>query len=401
MIMKKDGRNSSKIAILVFASILLPSFLSAQEQLTFVAEREVLAFFWGEDKYSDISIIIYGGDSISTNADVSFSQVRRDSRDWHLLINFRVGNNEFSVLAKDFSPLNTQDTFSNDIFIDYPMDRFDPNFGHPNEPQLAIGEVNTMWVPVFYQNVLMEQNRNRLLEVLPGLLAFEHSIVDEFFPWYINTQADIQNGRAMFYNSVIRLGIGTHIAVRNIRKTDFGYLVDSVISVWDRALRWPWAFLYGSAFWEAYQPGDAITLFLNLDGDYLDVYTVGSDIHVGTFIRVGREFIKQYQSLIRTNTADLTNVIWPQRAEGSTGIPPAFVLPDGFHQEIIENNIESNTENNTENSTEKMDEIVYQESVFVQQNAETNSMLTWVWIVIFGGVVVIVSVAVLVARRKR
>jgi type IV secretory pathway component VirB8 len=45
----------------------------------------------------------------------------------------------------------------------------------------------------------------------------------------------------------------------------------------------------------------------------MDIYVDGNDILLGTFVKVKREFIKQYQSLIKTNTCDLTNVQWPRR----------------------------------------------------------------------------------------
>jgi len=80
-----------------------------------------------------------------------------------------------------------------------------------------------------------------------------------------------------------------------------------------------------------------------------------------------KEFIKQYQSLIKTNTCDLSNVIWPKRAEGSSGIPPIFEIPDSFKLESIEDE-SSNTEQKNED--------------------DAKALPFWVWILVGAGVVV-------------
>jgi hypothetical protein len=174
-----------------------------------------------------------------------------------------------------------------------------------------------MWLPDYYADILRGQDRMMLFNMRPEVNIRD----DEGTPWYQSPLASLVHGRAMFYNSVIMLGRGTHLLVRNILKTDFGYQVDAVVSVGDDR-QWGLAGLWGSEFWNAYKPGDAVTLLLHLDGDYLDIYTAGSNIHVGTYIRAQREFIVQYERLIRTNTSDLANVHWPRRADISVPFTP-------------------------------------------------------------------------------
>jgi len=371
----------------------------AQEILTFVAENDTVAF--SDSWYTDRNeLVIHAGETVITNAEVTFGTVHIGS-ELHLIIRFSEPN-RYWAFAKYFRPAHTEDVFGEDIFIEHPKDRYDPTIPSTSGFYTAIGDVGAMWVPCYYADILRGQNRYRLIEMHPwlGNLGDDNIMLwGRELMWYENSEANIRHGRTMFYNSVIDLG-GVHFAVRNIVKTDFGYIVDCVISTFARIFTSEFrhfSIFPESAFWVSYQAGDAVTLFLHIDGDYLDIFTYGSDIHVGTFIRVGREFIAQYQSLIRTNTADLTNVVWPQRAEGSTGIPPTFVLPDGFRQEIVE----YNTENNAENNAENLDEAADQENVIVQRSSDINPMPIWVWIVISGGVVAVVCVAVLVARRKR
>jgi hypothetical protein len=377
---------------MLFFVIFLPCALLAQEQLTFVAEKDTVAFSWEWDRNE--SVVLHRGDFITSSAEIVYDRRYDSSDEYHLLILFGEPNNRFRVFAKYFIPIDSKDTFSDSIFIDYPLDHW---AGHTRSSgfrlAIAVGDADEMWVPHYYADILRGKNRDRLLEMRPNLVClYENNHGDPIF-WHEFEIADIQNGRAMFYNSVIKLGVGTHFAVRNIHRTDIGYIVNCVVSSRDS-----WhtgsdeAALSETVLWEQYSPGDAVTLFLHLDGDYLDIYTHGSNIHVGTFIRVGREFIAQYQSLIRTNISDLTNVQWPQRAEGSTGIPPVFVVPDSFRNETLEVTDESVT-----------NDFEDQENVFVQQNDDVSSLPFWLWFAIIGGVVAagVVLLLVLIVKRKK
>ena len=301
--MTKYGyRHNCKKAILFLSGIFLSNALFAQEQLILVAEEDTVAFRSGNE------LPIQAGDIMISDAGVSYWQVGRYAG-FHLRIRILKNNELYFAYAKHFRPQNTEDMFGEDIFIDYPMALPVPNFINTwGDPPAAIADA--MWVPHYYADILRGQDRNMLFEIYPHL---DIGRDDEGNPWYMNSVVNLRHGRAMFYNSAIMLGDGTRLAVRNIRRTNFGYRVDGIVSTSDWRDFWG-ALLFRSAFWAAYGRGDAVTLLLFLDGDYLDIYTYGTDIHVGTFIRVGREFQIQYQSLIRHNTSDLTNVAWPQRA---------------------------------------------------------------------------------------
>jgi hypothetical protein len=120
--------------------------------------------------------------------------------------------------------------------------------------------------------------------------------------------------------------------------------------------------------WEYVKDKEYFDLLLYIDGDYLDMYIDNTSRKFGTLVRVKDEFIKQFLSLmtlpaaeqrgsvvlqgmdimrvhtpskqivagskspqrggvwtrlrIKTNTCDLTSVIWPRRADGSMDYPP-------------------------------------------------------------------------------
>jgi len=400
---RNHGNNNyrhCRFFVIILFVFLIPGILSAQEELTFVAVRDTVALRLTDDIDADTSMDINAGDLIRANAVITFSPLRRRADgwpdDWHLEIRLASPHNWYSVPAKDFRAANTEDVFGADIFIDYPPDREDPSIGQPNENPLAIGDTDAMWVPFFYRDVLSSQDRDLVLYFQPDLFAFQHSIHTTLYTWYGHIQANIRNGRAMFYDSAIMLGIGTHLAVRNIKKTDFGYLVESIVSEWDNDRRWRGAFLHGSEFWARYRPGQAVTLLLYIDGEYLDIYT-SSGIHVATYIRVGREFIAQYQNLIRTNTSDLTNVQWPSRADGSTGVRPRPEPSPA--QPVVDDDAEEPVEIP---AADIAGDIPEQEIVVAQDITDATPPLPWALPAVIAGAVIIAGGAVLVvAKRKR
>jgi len=367
------------VIVFLFFGLLLPSALSAQEQLLFIAERDTVAF-----REDGTELLIQAGEIIAVE-DAAFYYGRILSRiaEHHLAIVF--GGDLYAVFAKHFRSQYTEDVFGEDIFIDHPVDGpDDPNFINTwGNPSAAIGDA--MWVPYFFADILRMQDRNKLIDIRPRLEIGD----DGDNPWYMNSVVNLRFGRAMFLNSGIMLGDGTRLAVRNIRRTDFGYSVDCVVSTLDGRSFWG-ALLAESAFWAAYSRGDAVTLLLYLDGDYLDIYTYGSDIHVGTFIRVGREFQTQYQSLIRWNTSDLTNVVWPQRADGSRHFTPPVVQPSPapVAQEIDE-------------PVETTEAVGEQAVPVAQDDTATSSMPPWLLAVIIGGVAVVGGVVLFAVKRKR
>jgi hypothetical protein len=242
-----------------------------------------------------------------------------------------------------------------------------------------------MWVPDYYCDVLASKTRNRLIEIRPGLDITDTMAGNTHF-WYDDTKTDIQNGRAMFYNSAIKLGLGAHFAIKNIKKTNYGYNVDCVESTIDG--RYSLEMFTDSVFWNKYQPGDKMTLLLYLDGNFLDIYVDNNDILLGTFVKVKKEFIKQYQSLIKTNTCDLTNVSLPKRADGSTDYLLPVVSTDTIIQAEDKN---SQSAIDTENQTEAI----------AQNDAWTNPLPLWAWIAIIGGIVAVAGVVFFVVKRRK
>ena len=360
--------------ILFYIGIFITNTLFAQESLSYIAVNDSMAFDWTKNEIMAIST----GDRINANNDASFGSLYNGAIEHHIAITFNYSNIIYSVFVKDFLPESTEDKFGNDIFIDYPPDLYSNErfFSQVVDIPLEIGNSDKMWVPDYYIDTLISQERNKLLAYMPSLISYGDILSGEIFYWYDNTNADIQNGRAMFYNSAIKLGLGTHFAVKNIQKTNYGYRVDCVESTENR--RYPHYTITDSVFWGKYNPGDSMTLFLYIDGDYLDIYVDGMEVHLGTFVKVQREFIKQYQSLIKTNTANLTNVIWPRRSDGSMDYTSPTI-----------NNA------NAQSSSQEIEQVVDSEINLENESPQSteNSQFP-LWLFIGGGLVLLAVVGV-------
>ncbi|MDR0321859.1 MAG: hypothetical protein LBI28_10170, partial [Treponema sp.] len=158
-------KNNNRITILFFLGILVSGILPAQEPLTYVAERDTAAHHWGSGE----TIVLHAGDRITTNGKVGQYQTFRDSGEYHIIIFYQESDIEYRTLARDFRPVNTEDTFGNDIFIDYPIEYESGTNRQTFGPAIAVGDVGEMWVPVYYWDVLMGENRNKLIKIHPGL----------------------------------------------------------------------------------------------------------------------------------------------------------------------------------------------------------------------------------------
>jgi hypothetical protein len=138
--------------------------------------------------------------------------------------------------------------------------------------------------------------------------------------WYDIIYSGLDHGMKVFFNSVIYARYGNTFLISNISKREYGYEVQCY---GPREVR---PEISPEFNWDIY-PGDPemlVTLHLFIDGEYMDIYMNGVDDEhkFGSLIRVREEFIRQFQLLIKTGTCDLTNVIWPRRADGSMDYPP-------------------------------------------------------------------------------
>jgi hypothetical protein len=361
-----------KTIIFVIVGILMSTVLFAEEPLAFkvTVTSDVYKKTSKRDGY-DIEVnTLQRDDIVYSNKKASMDYIRSIDN-LIFLIYLEKPNDGYGIHVKNLSPVNTENVFGKEIFIDYPLD---------------LGDTKEMWVPSYYCYVLKSKNREKLLEFNPTLEK-----LNDPGAWYQEDHiSDIKNGRCMFYNAAIMIGFNTHFLVKNIKKTEYGYTVNCIESILDfgeNPVRGYYQPFRDTGFWDKYNPGDEMTLYLYLDGDYMDIYVDGKDLHLGTIVKVKKEFIEEYQSLIRNNTCNLSRITsWPRRADGSMDYPPPSLATDAdvFWVE------------------DKMPKSAIEKKAITQNNGEASTIPLWAWFAIIGGAVVVIGggAALFVIKRK-
>jgi hypothetical protein len=337
-----------KTVILVIVSLLMSVVLFAEEPLTYkvTTTSEAYKQISKGDGYDITVKTLQKGDIVYSKKMAQYNYI--NAEDLVFLMDLAEPNDEYVIHVKNLSPVNTKNIFGDEIIIDYPPDRYSGGYFLPH------GYVKEMWVPAYYCYVLNSKDRETLLKFNSTLAMLTDNRGGGHIDWYEESTSDITNGRSMFYNAAIRIGYDTNFLVKNIKKTDYGYAVNCVESVRDfrfdegQYKTYYQPFQDTSEFYNKYNPGDEMTLYLYLDGDYMDIYVDGKDLHLGTVVKVKKEFIEEYQSLIRNNTCDLSLITsWPRRADGSMDYPPPSLATDINNTEETENTNDSTIEKST------------------------------------------------------
>ena len=297
-----------KTVVLVIVGFFISVVLFAEEPLAYKVTETSEAYKQvseGKGEH-DITITLNKGDIVYSNGDAD-SVFIRSTWDYVFMMFLAKPYDWYGIQVKNLSPVNTENVFGKEIFIDYP-----PDISGDWPYFLEIGDVKEMWVPAYYCYVLNSKDRETLLKFNSTVVVLDNPMGG--LDWYDDYRSGIINGRCMFYNAAIMIGEGTRFLVKNIKKTDYGYAVNCVESASDyrdyerkdRTLHK--VFQDTSEFWNKYNPGDEMTLYLYLDGDCMDIYVNSKDLHLGTIVKVKKEFIEEYQSLIRNNTCNLSRI---------------------------------------------------------------------------------------------
>lgn len=377
-----------KRVIFVIVGILITAVLFAEGPLAYRVTATSEAYKQKETShniYTTTTITLQKDDIVYTVNGVFYSNLR-ELDTYAPVMDLAEPNDEYMMYLKNLHPVNTEDVFGEDVFIDYPPDTFLTRVGRRSNDPAQIGDVNEMWVPNYYCYVLNSEDRETLLQFNPGLKELNDFRGGGEVHWYEEFPSDIKNGRCMFYNAAIVIGTDndTHLLVENIKKTKYGYEVNCVESLKDYGSKYLRPF-WDTVFFDKYKPGDEMTLYLYLDGDYMDIYVDGKDIHLGTLVKVNKEFIKEYQSLIKENTCDLSKVQFPRRADGSMDYP--IELSNDADVYWVDN---------------KMPESAIGKKAIIQNEDEASPLPLWARIAIIGGSVVIVGgVTLFVLKRKK
>jgi len=261
--------------------------------------------------------------------------------DEKFLIYFNKNKDEFCTFPQNIVPVETKMLFEQDILTDTTTFSF---FIKRTRDEKKI--CKEMWVPIHYADVLKSLDRETLPEYEPRLLDYNRAGADAFYgtsEWYEIDEIynGIKSGMIVFFNPIIYTR-GGEFLIKTIEKYEYGYKVKCFVPL-DINYKYSKTYRLMPYFNWALCTGETITMFLYIDGEYMDMYINETDDKhkFGTIIKVKEEFVRQFQNLIKNGECDLTNVLFPRRADGSTDYLPPELAADINHTQETENTYNS------------------------------------------------------------
>jgi hypothetical protein len=244
------------------------------------------------------------------------------------------------------------------------------------------------WVYSFYQDMLVAQDRKILFKYEPFWRDDYREVADrdfqmmftEWWEWFYPTCFDIRNN-AMRVSGLL---IGDSIDfVYTSQQQENKVLLIKVMCLRKRN-DFPQNYLN-----KLFNEGEEYTLIFKIDGDYMDFYVGSEENKVCTLIGVDDQFIEAIMDIVGDEQVDLTNVVWPRRADGSMDYPP----PQPTQAAVTE-------------QPETADITDYGEAAGPGPVEETVGRQTaagfpWVIIVVIAGIALVGATAFVVLRKKK
>jgi len=135
-----------KTVILVIVSLLMSVVLFAEEPLAYKVTTTSNAYkqIKKRDGYDITVKPLQKDDIVYTNKKAKPDYIR-STGDFVFMMFLTEPNDEYEIHVKNLSPLNTENVFGDEIFIDYPPDRDSGIYSYQ-----VPGDVKEMWVPSFF-----------------------------------------------------------------------------------------------------------------------------------------------------------------------------------------------------------------------------------------------------------
>ena len=236
---------------------------------------------------------------------------------------------------------------------------------------------DTRWANSYYLSVLRSENREMLF-------TYEPFWRDSFYryeegrPWYVDVSLSGLDIGSL-HTRIWELSFNTYDLIRGRIIKENGKFSFSFICI---AKRLSFDGTYLRSHFSLNERG---TIALYLDGDFLDVFI--NNRKMFTLVRETEEIYRQFQNLMLNNSVDLSNVIWPRRADGRMDIPPPIDMSNfqASHTTIARLNIRDspNTTAPLVTTLELGTEVQVLETGLVATIGEITA--TWVRVLSAGG----------------
>lgn len=248
----------------------------------------------------------YRYDHYEPIADLNVGKIIYLEKNWFLLFNelIYVSDNQTEGEIKiDIAiPANTKDLFDEQI--------------------ISKSENNYEWLPVYYLDILKQQNGNILRTYEPDI----PEIIDESDYGMDSWKRRFEiNGYLKIYNMMLGIGYGNgctnnmacDLNIINIEKKANGYdvTVANGLALQEYFSEKYSDWLYGKI--PAYTDYTPYKILIRFDGDYLKLYLNELKNLIQIFFKAENSTQKEIEYLVKTGKCDLSKVTWPRHADGT------------------------------------------------------------------------------------
>ena len=194
-------------------------------------------------------------------------------------------------------------------------------------------------IPSYYQEVLKKQDARIIFENQPEWSFFEKNYAtfegETFYESFGPESISISNLFVYFT-------MHNYYLIESISYEDNTYAI--------KLYRSPYDGMGDDAFFDYEQPypdnymnhknDNEITLLLEFDGDYIDIWINSKNEYMGKYFIATKETFYEINNLVSNRTVNFSNIYWPRHADGTSDfdkkvIPPMVKLVNSERQEVI------------------------------------------------------------------
>ena len=250
------------------------------------------------------------------------------------------------------------------------------------------------WIPEYYQKFVLGYQKEALFEYEPFWRDEYHKHTEGWNGW---GDQDLWwqwagNMRFIIRDSLVRISglyVSEDISFANISQRQYGN--NFILNV---KCEWKSNFTPQNRFIMRFNEGEAYRLTFRMDGDYMDVFVDNDNEKLTTLVGVNEYFRKAvWDFFYDDKEIDLSQIIWPRRADGSMDYPPPIGvdLSRSYDDIILIKDFKTDFINNFEN-------LILQSA---SNNIDPAFMPLWLLSVIIIGVVIAFCSFVLLAIKRK
>lgn len=216
---------------------------------------------------------------------------------------------KYIIAANDLVPLTTEVQF-NHLFIT------DLN-----------SQNRKTWIPSYFMEVLKHGR-----EILP---EYEPFWSNPYNPYFVAGEGELMEWYEAFYSSTPKYSfafsyslLSFHnipFAIKNINKIPNGYTVKVKFGMLDWRM-----YKLDTYDWSSVENKEFFDLRFVVDGDYMDMYLEDGKEPFITFISVDLDFLEQFASRIKNDTADLSKIVFPRRGYKTAVVGETYKTTDNL-----------------------------------------------------------------------